>query len=980
MLFGIYSVGRASGAGTTRFLFLVVIGCGIILIMKKVILLSVLVIMLALLLGAGIRFEIIKWEENKTSKVISQPRGEHLLITRRIDPALLQQAIVRGEKVKTLTGDFFAKRKKGASIAELKPIAEKRKEEMKFLIRNAPEVFLQRVASNGELKEVPSELQPYFELPVVIKKGVLEVMITENFEQGVSEEDYFIQDEGERYNFYPAGVLPSLLSGTTVNINGYRLDDDLTVDVGSGDATKQKSAKADGQNNHNRQSAALVKSVQATEDDFEVVEKAEPEALGAQKVAVILVKSKDVDIETLPTSEEVKDRIFGPLFIQAFFKEASYGKMWLEGNVYGWYNLPQNVQYKSGADFYTVFTAAVSLADIEIDFREYDRVVVIEGGNRVAESGGTAFVGKALVVTGEGSLPLSTAIIVTEDKKSFLQESFSIVDIRLAHELIHGFGLKHANALECGEEVFKDNCEHLEYGNKFDVMGYLGYALHPNARSKDFLGWLAVNNGSVLTLDPGKVGDYILKPLEMSGAVVARINISSEKTFYLEYRKSTGFDEHGENAYQSFPADQKDGLFVNWWDGEEIRILDTSPGNGGIAADDWGYIAVLPNNSFFDADVKITNLGEQDGGLSFRLEKICKKRIWITRLNALPANVFKVDFTSGVKTIRVPIEFLIENSSPCEGIYEIVNVSVTDQNNLISVQPTFSQMKDIKVPAYTSFPLTLFADVYLKGEDKLPTFPDPGPAFVSFTVRDISDPTIKEDTYASVALVDTVNDLGWDFEPLGIKVSKIDENNNVIPVDLGEIIQGDRILFRAGVRNNTRDQTKTKGVEFPVKWTLTDTSGGVFALVDYKHPKLPIGEDTSKLPLGFHFQDEKSLSGDDKKLKKLVDASVFEWNVPPKVPPGEYIARYEVDTANKVSEFNEGNNKTERRLLFSLKKEEGTKQSSDADASGVVDILDILRVAENFGKEGDNLTGDVNGDKKVDIFDLTLVGQNWTKK
>ena len=50
---------------------------------------------------------------------------------------------------------------------------------------------------------------------------------------------------------------------------------------------------------------------------------------------------------------------------------------------------------------------------------------------------------------------------------------------------------------------------------------------------------------------------------------------------------------------------------------------------------------------------------------------------------------------------------------------------------------------------------------------------------------------------------------------------------------------------------------------------------------------------------------------------------------------------------------------------------------ADINADGVVNILDLVSVASEFGQRGDNLTGDVNADGTVNILDLVLVASQF---
>jgi len=49
----------------------------------------------------------------------------------------------------------------------------------------------------------------------------------------------------------------------------------------------------------------------------------------------------------------------------------------------------------------------------------------------------------------------------------------------------------------------------------------------------------------------------------------------------------------------------------------------------------------------------------------------------------------------------------------------------------------------------------------------------------------------------------------------------------------------------------------------------------------------------------------------------------------------------------------------------------------DVDASGEVDVLDLLEVLSNWDCSGAKCIGDANADDVVDVLDLLLVISNW---
>ncbi len=51
--------------------------------------------------------------------------------------------------------------------------------------------------------------------------------------------------------------------------------------------------------------------------------------------------------------------------------------------------------------------------------------------------------------------------------------------------------------------------------------------------------------------------------------------------------------------------------------------------------------------------------------------------------------------------------------------------------------------------------------------------------------------------------------------------------------------------------------------------------------------------------------------------------------------------------------------------------------SQDVNQDHVVDILDLILVADHLGENGEGIPSDVNGDSVVNILDLILVGKHF---
>tara|TARA_Y100000310_G_scaffold310563_1_gene355948 strand:- start:2310 stop:4958 length:2649 start_codon:yes stop_codon:yes gene_type:complete len=375
------------------------------------------------------------------------------------------------------------------------------------------------------------------------------------------------------------------------------------------------------------------------------------EGVGDYKLAVILVYPSNIDQDELPGLEAVYNRIFNgdP---GSFIREISYGKLWLNGNVnptngetnyrdvYGWYQIegelyPSLFEHDSSMSefeferttkplFETLFNK-ISEEDNNLDLASYDGFVFIHPRGRAAFAWG----GKSIFETEKfGDIFTSIGSVRYNNVKTgSWMDDFGIFDTLLTHEFGHLLGLGHADAWECGENIMGDNCEEFNKGNFFDTMGRKKLR-HYNAYFKELLGWLNVEDGSVLAIT--QPGEYILRPIESSDAVVGKIVGSNSKIYYLEYRKPEGFDSsigQVDTIFKTYTTENENlgGIYVNWpHDRLYTRLLDIQPNNHDCVDNwnchDWESVALLPGESFSDGEVEITNIIEIEDTISFSVD------------------------------------------------------------------------------------------------------------------------------------------------------------------------------------------------------------------------------------------------------------------------------------------------------------------------------------------------------------------------
>ncbi len=326
-------------------------------------------------------------------------------------------------------------------------------------------------------------------------------------------------NRGEKLNLHIIGELKDgLISGINLQLRGYRLDNEILVDT------------TDRENIKKVKQSALNPFV-AEQALAEI-----PQAHGQQRVAVIMFNFQDGAASTV-TKETIDDVVFND--VASYYNENSYGQTTITGASFGRYTIPIP---STSCNYTSVLNAAVAAADPDINYLDYDRLIITGPFNNCFTGLGTVGFGSTLT-TQEGQKAFSVAW----NPDAYFGPGY------VGHELGHNLGLNHASMKYCGGSTFGGagfTCSNVEYGDDYDVMGgEMSETFHMNAAHKDMIGWFDIGNALEVTSS----GTHTITPIETASSGVKMIKIPRQASYdisgnpvlgylWLEFRQPIGFD------------------------------------------------------------------------------------------------------------------------------------------------------------------------------------------------------------------------------------------------------------------------------------------------------------------------------------------------------------------------------------------------------------------------------------------------------
>lgn len=280
---------------------------------------------------------------------------------------------------------------------------------------------------------------------------------------------------------------------------------------------------------------------------IEVLEELLPEngntlPTGEQKILVLLINFQDAPTQNT-TPGIVWDQFMNPVSsVNRWFQETSFGKMWIDVDVFGWHTLPVN----RSCDPNGWRSLAIQAASPHVTFSNYNRLFILVPGGGGCSWGGLGTLGFQTLNTPQGPWLTTTSWCRSE----YYNDNRLAIAIS-THEGGHNLAQHHASSRSyVGETLgtFDTNGgggTMDEYNDRFDTMGSWNLGAY-NARHKENLGWF--DPGQLVTVT--RSGFYTLSPYTLYSSAPKALKVfrgygpSTQRTefVYFEWRRPIGYD------------------------------------------------------------------------------------------------------------------------------------------------------------------------------------------------------------------------------------------------------------------------------------------------------------------------------------------------------------------------------------------------------------------------------------------------------
>jgi M6 family metalloprotease-like protein len=339
---------------------------------------------------------------------------------------------------------------------------------------------------------------------------------------------------------------------------------------------------------------------------------------GEQKTAVLLLSYPSQSLPANVTVSSVQSLFNGSSqSVDAYYREASYGKTSVKADVYGPFPLSQAYTCSQSS---AIRTAAIAAAESTVNFKNYTRIVLVLPGDCGALGTIGCYTYQSAV---RGSFTASFSWVWGN-----FTASTGLFLCGAVHELGHNLGLMHAGSLSYGSAplgALGDKGTYSEYRDDFSLMGHCynfnGTYLtgHFAGDHKSQLGWFQAGNVQQVEAS----GVYTVLPYETTttGTQVLRIRrgTAPDKWLWLEYRQPTGFD--ASFSASGYSSQVTSGALLHYenpadteWAGHSQLLNYTAAANPGS----FRFPALTPGVSWTDpySNLSLSVTGASASGLN----------------------------------------------------------------------------------------------------------------------------------------------------------------------------------------------------------------------------------------------------------------------------------------------------------------------------------------------------------------------------
>lgn len=338
--------------------------------------------------------------------------------------------------------------------------------------------------------------------------------------------------------------------------------------------------------------------------------------LGVQRVIVVLVDFQDRPHTLTPT--QINQTIFTS--VAKYWSQVSNGRISVVGNTTRWYHVNESYSYYgenstkgrwNSTRYAQLVNKVVLLADKDVDFRHYDKIMVVYAGTGEDTSHRSEDLWPAFFYGWDGptvdGVHIRGAALIPEMETP----PFSVIGV-YAHEFGHILGSNYSEKPGLADMYDENNSKH--YVGNWSLMDS-GEWLDSGANPGGLDGWSMLRLGWAKSLEVNNRSAIVeIPPLEKENSFVVKVRLQDGRYYLLEYRTKTGRDQilSTEGLVISIVNESK------FSGGGIVQVIDAKPRtaslddavftpSGNFTYTDWdnqiGFVMLSQNTSLFKVHI-----------------------------------------------------------------------------------------------------------------------------------------------------------------------------------------------------------------------------------------------------------------------------------------------------------------------------------------------------------------------------------------